>query len=102
MRTGITFDVTTAGRVRLETIVAADGTPQKHVWRSKIILISGDGLGTVTIMEATGKSKTCVWRCLERFMTEGVDGLLHDKSREKRLVTGYDKSPHYGGPASTK
>ncbi|NRP89851.1 hypothetical protein GFPCMMHI_05776 [Ensifer adhaerens] len=54
MRTGITFDVTAADRVRLETIVAAGISPQKHVWRAKIILMSGDGLGTVAIMEATG------------------------------------------------
>jgi len=32
-------------------------------------------------MAATGKSKTCVWRWQERFMAEGVDGLLRDKSR---------------------
>lgn len=81
MRTGITFDVTAADRVRLETIVAAGISPQKHVWRAKIILMSGDGLGTVAIMEATGKSKTCIWRWQERFRSEGVDGLLRDKSR---------------------
>ena len=81
MRTGITFNITAADRVRLETVVAAGSSAQKHVWRAKIILMSGDGHGTVAIMEATGKSKTCVWRWQERFMTEGVDGLLHDKSR---------------------
>src|SRR5271166_1947552 len=32
-------------------------------------------------MAATGKSKTCVWRWQERFMREGVDGLLRDKTR---------------------
>ncbi len=32
-------------------------------------------------MTGTGKSKTCVWRWQERFMHEGVDGLLCDKSR---------------------
>ncbi len=32
-------------------------------------------------MAATGKSKTCVWRWQERFMAEGVDGLLRDKTR---------------------
>ena len=32
-------------------------------------------------MSATGKSKTCVWLWQERFMHEGVDGLLRDKSR---------------------
>ncbi|WP_244498116.1 IS630 family transposase, partial [Ensifer sp. Root231] len=65
----------------LNAIVSAGSSPQKHVWRAKIILMSDAGLGTVAIMEATGKSKTCVWRWQERFMTEGVDGLLRDKSR---------------------
>jgi hypothetical protein len=32
-------------------------------------------------MAATGKSKTCVWRWQERFMAQGVDGLLRDKTR---------------------
>ena len=32
-------------------------------------------------MSATGKSKTAVWRWQERFMREGVEGLLHDKTR---------------------
>lgn len=32
-------------------------------------------------MGATGNSKTCVWRWQERFMHEGVDGLLRDKIR---------------------
>ncbi|WP_246800686.1 IS630 family transposase [Mesorhizobium amorphae] len=43
--------------------------------------MSDEGLGTVAIMEATAKSKTCVWRWQERFMAEGVVGLLRDKSR---------------------
>lgn len=81
MRSGIAFDVTAADRARLEAIVANRGSPQKHAWRAKIILMSDDGLGTVAIMAATGKSKTCVWRWQERFMAEGVDGLLRDKSR---------------------
>ncbi|MFS8053032.1 IS630 family transposase [Rhizobium sp. BR 317] len=81
MRTGITFEVSAADRVRLNAIVSAGSSPQKHVWRAKIILMSDEGLGTTAIMEATAKSKTCVWRWQERFMTEGVDGLLRDKSR---------------------
>ena len=32
-------------------------------------------------MAETGKSKTCAWRWQERFMQEGVDGLLRDRSR---------------------
>ena len=67
--------------LRLEALVAARGSPQKHVWRARIILLTANGLGTVAIMAATGKSKTCVWRWQERFMAEGVDGLLRDKTR---------------------
>ena len=32
-------------------------------------------------MGETDKSKTCVWRWQDRFMHEGVGGLLRDKSR---------------------
>ena len=31
-------------------------------------------------MAEAGKSKTCVWRWQERFMHEGVDGLLRDNT----------------------
>jgi len=81
MRDGITFSLSEVCRERLSGIVAAPLSPQKHVWRARIVLLSSDGLGTLAIMSATGKSKTCVWRWQERFMHEGVDGLLRDKSR---------------------
>jgi hypothetical protein len=81
MRSGISIVVTSSDRVRLEALVAARGSPQKHVWRARIILLTDDGLGTLAVMAATGKSKTCVWRWQERFMAEGVDGLLRDKTR---------------------
>jgi len=81
MRTGITIEVSASDKVRLEAIVSARGSPQKHVWRAGIILLTEQGLGTTAIMAATGKSKTCVWRWQECFMAEGVDGLLRDKTR---------------------
>ena len=81
MRTGISVSVSAADRRRLEAIVADPKTPQKHVWRSRIILLTADRIGTTAIMAATGKSKTCVWRWQERFMQAGVDGLLRDKTR---------------------
>jgi transposase len=80
MRSGINFVVTAPDRARLEALVSARGSPQKHVWRARIILLTDDGLGTVAIMEETGKSKTCVWRWQERYMAVGVDGLLRDKT----------------------
>ena len=49
------------------------------------MLLSADGVGTNAIMRRTGKSKTCVWRWQARFMQEGVDGLLHDKTRPSRI-----------------
>jgi hypothetical protein len=84
MRSGISFDVTTQDRARLEAIVADRNRPQKHVWRARIILLGDDGLGTAEIMRRTAKAKTCVWRWQERFMHEGVDGLLRDKTRPSR------------------
>ena len=81
MRTGISVLVSAADRRRLEAIVADPKTPQKHVWRARIILLTADGIGTTAIMAATGKSKTCVWRWQERFMEAGLDGLLRDRTR---------------------
>lgn len=84
MRTGITFEVATADRTRLEAIAADRNSLQKHVWRANIILLSGAGCGTAEIMRRTGKAKTCVWRWQERYMREGVDGLVRDKARPSR------------------
>lgn len=81
MRTGISISVTASDRTRLEAIVAARNSPQKHTWRARIILLTDQGIGTNAIMAATAKSKTGVWRWQERFMAEGVEGLLRDKTR---------------------
>src|SRR6478735_9128723 len=81
MRTGISFTLSSEDRHRLEALVADRNAPQKHVWRSRIVLMSADGFGTNGIMERVGASKTTVWRWQERFMAEGVDGLLRDKTR---------------------
>ena len=52
MRTGISFTVSLADRLRLRAIVAAPRSLQKHVWRARIILLSDDGLGTMAIRAA--------------------------------------------------
>ncbi len=85
MRRDIVVDVSAADRARLEAIVADRNSPQKHVWRARIVLLTDAGLGTVEIMRRTGKSKTCVWRWQERFMQAGVDGLRRDKTRPSRI-----------------
>src|SRR5215212_10249861 len=82
MRTGIRFDVSAADRARLEAVVADRSSRQKHAWRARIILAIAEGLGTNEIVRRSGKSKPCVWRWQERFMREGVPGLLRDRTRK--------------------
>ena len=85
MRTGISINLSPAVRRRLQSIVRDRNAAQKHVWRAEIVLLSADGVGTNEIMRRTDTSKTCVWRWQERFMQEGVDGLLRDKTRPSRV-----------------
>jgi len=90
MRSSITFTLSARDRQRLEAVVADRNAPQKHVWRARIILLSADGLGTNTIMAATRTAKGTVWRWQERFMREGVDGLLRDRTRRPGVAPGSD------------
>jgi transposase len=85
MREGIRVEVSAADRARLEAVVADRNSPQKHVWRARIILATADRCGTAEIMRRAGKSKPCVWRWQERFMREGVAGLLRDRTRPSRI-----------------
>src|SRR5216684_2827784 len=85
MRKDVVVDVNAADRARLEAIVADRNSPQKHVWRARIILLTTAGLGTVEIAGSAGKSEKCVWRWQERFMQEGGAGLLRDKTRPSRI-----------------
>src|SRR5215207_1116900 len=82
MREGITVEVSAADRARLDAVVADRNSPQKHVWRAGIVLASAEGCGTAEIVRRTGVSKPCVWRWQERFMREGVTGLLRDRTRK--------------------
>ena len=81
MKTNICIWVSPGERSRLERLVSDRNTPQKHVWRARIVLLSGDRLGTMAIVRRVGKSKPTVWRWQERFLKEGVDGLLRDRNR---------------------
>jgi Homeodomain-like domain len=66
--------------------VATDrNSPQKHVWRASIVLLSADRLGTIEIMRRTGKAKPSVWRWQARYLEAGVDGLLRDRTRPSRI-----------------
>src|SRR3954471_19404801 len=81
MRAGIEITVTAEDRRRLEAIVRDRNSAQKHAARAKVILTTADGCGTMVIARRSGLSKPAVWRWQERFMHDGVDGLLRDKTR---------------------
>ena len=76
MRTGVTVYLSPTDRKALQAIVDDRNSPQKHVWRARIVLATAAGLGTATIMRTACVSKTAVWRWQERFMSEGADGLV--------------------------
>jgi transposase len=82
MRGNVEVRLGPGDRERLEAVLADRNSPQKHVWRARIILATAEGCGTTEIMRRAGVAKPCVWRWQRRFMEEGVDGLLRDKTRK--------------------
>ena len=85
MRTGVTIRLSPSNQACLEAVATDRNSPQKHVWRAQIVLLSTGGAGTHEIMRIIGKAKTCVWRWQERFMVAGADSLLRDKTRPSRI-----------------
>ena len=73
-----------ADRRKLEAVVANHNSPQKHVWRAKIVLLR-PMVAALLIMQATGKAKTVIWRWQERFREQGAAGLWRDKTRPLRI-----------------
>jgi transposase len=78
------ISISAADRERLERLVRDRNTPQKVVWRARIVLLAGDGLTAVAIAAAAGKSVLTVRRWRRRYMAKGVDGLLKDATRPPR------------------
>ena len=84
MRAGIEITVTAEDRLRLEALARDRNAAQKHVARAKVILATADGCGTMEITRRSGLSKPAVWRWQERFMHEGVGGLLRDNPSARK------------------
>src|SRR5215475_12113651 len=74
-----------ADRSALEEWVSGRNTPQKLVWRSRIILLSANRVGVMAITRAVGMSKVTVARWQERYLAKGIAGLQRDASRPGRL-----------------
>jgi hypothetical protein len=81
MRKGIEVRLGPGDRERLEAVIGSGNSPQKHVWRARIVLLRADRVGTMAIQRQTGKGKPTIWRWQARFMAEGVEGLLHEATR---------------------
>src|SRR5437773_12149306 len=68
-------------RVRLAAIVGDRSRPLKHVQRVRIVLHSADRLPVLEVAHRASVSRPAVWRWQRRYAEEGVEGLLHDKTR---------------------
>jgi len=64
----------------LQSIIRDRNTPQKHVWRARIVLLSADGAGTMAIMRAVGMARGRSALC-----RRGA-GLTRDKTRPSRIA----------------
>jgi transposase len=79
------ISVSVADRERLERLDRDRNTPQKVVWRARIVLLASDGLRAGAIAAAVGKSLLTVRRWRRRYVVKGVDGLLKDATRPSRV-----------------
>ena len=84
-RKDICLYVSPSNRALLQALIDDRNSAAKFVWRACIVLATAAGNGTNEIIALTAKSKLCVWRWQERFVEEGVEGLVRDKTRPSRL-----------------
>jgi transposase len=77
--------ISMADRERLERLVRDRNTPQKVVWRARIVLLTSAGLTAEAIAAAVGKSLLTLRRWRRRYVAKGVEGLLKDATRPSRV-----------------
>jgi|GEM_PF-6766902 Homeodomain-like domain len=70
------ISVSPADGERMERLVRDRNTPQKVVWRARIVLLASDGMTATAIAAAAGKSLLTVRRWRRRYAAAGVDGFL--------------------------
>ena len=69
-------------RARLAAIIGDRNRPLKHTQRANIILLSAQRLPVLEVARRAGVSRPGVWRWQRRYAEQGIDGLLHDKTRK--------------------
>jgi transposase len=73
-----------ADRATLEEWVSGRNTPQKLVWRARLVLLSADRSGVRAITRAVGKSKVTLARWQERYLAKSIAGPRRDATRAGR------------------
>jgi hypothetical protein len=85
MRKGISVIVSAADRVRLAAIVRDRNSPQKHVWRARIVLLTADGQGTNGIPARSARTRPWSGAGGSALCTKRLRGLTRDKTRPARI-----------------
>jgi transposase len=80
------IDVPASDRSELERLVRDGNTPQKIVWRARIVGLCGEGIGAKAVAAATGKSVLTVRRWRRRYRDKGIAGLVRDATRPGRKM----------------
>src|SRR4051794_41797607 len=96
-------------RATLEEWVSGRNTPQKLVWRARIVLLSAERVGVMAITRAVGKSKVTVARWQERYLVQGIDGLRRGAAppgskpslKGQTIQQGVHQNPPEQTPSST-
>jgi transposase len=84
MRISKRLPVSDKDRTTLERMVRNGNTPQKLALRARITLLSAAGTATSQMMGQLGTSNPTITRWRNRYETDGISGLLQDRSRPGR------------------
>ena len=84
MRTSKQIEVSDSYREQLNQVVCNGNTPQKVALRALIVLLSADGISTGEIMHQLDTTTPTITRWRDRYETDGILGLLKDRSRPGR------------------
>ena len=92
------IEVPAEDRERLGRLARDRNTPQKVVWRARIVLLADAGKAALEVAGEVGVSVLTVRRWRRRYRDKGVEGLLRDATRPSRkkplTVETIDKVVH--------